>query len=49
MVDRDTDDELSDVEHEIMIAYIAIYADYIQTQYLKTPMFSSALFGKSYV
>ena len=49
MVDRDTDDELSDVEHEIMTIYVAIVADHIQTHYLKTPMCTSALSRKSYV
>ena len=49
MVDHDTDDELNDVEHEIMTAYVAIYIDYIQTHYLKTSMCTSILLGKSYV
>ena len=49
MADRDTDDELSDVEHEIMTIYIAIVANYVLTHYLKTPMCTSALFRKSYV
>ena len=30
MVDRDTDYKHSDVEHEIMSAYVAICIDYIQ-------------------
>ncbi|KAK9986820.1 hypothetical protein SO802_031771 [Lithocarpus litseifolius] len=32
-----------------MTVYVAIVADYIQTHYLKTPMCTSALSGKSYV
>ena len=49
MADRNTDDELSDIKHKIMTAYIAIYIDYIQTHYLKTPMCTSILSRKSYV
>ena len=49
MADHDTDNELSDVELEIMTAYVAICADYIQTHYLKIPMCTSALSRKSYV
>ena len=49
MADHETDDKLSDVEHEIMTIYIAIVANYIQTHYLKTPMCTSALSRKSYV
>lgn len=49
MADSDTDDELSDVEHEIMTIYVDIFADYIQTHYLKTSMCTSALSGKLYV
>ena len=49
MADYDTDDELSDVEHEIMTIYIAIVANYIQTHYLKTSICTSALSRKSYV
>ena len=30
MADRNTDDELNDVEHEIMSTYVAICIDYIQ-------------------
>ena len=49
MVDRDTDYEHSDVEHEIMLAYVAICIDYIQKHYLKTLMCTSIMSGKSYV
>ena len=49
MADRNTDDELNDVEHEIMSTYIAICIDYIQKHYLKTSMCTSILSGKSYV
>ena len=49
MAGRDTNDEFNDVEHEIMTIYVAIVADQIKTHYLKTPICTSALSGKSYV
>ena len=49
MVDRNTNYEHSDVEHEIMLAYVAICIDYVQKHYLKTLMRTSILSGKSYV
>ena len=49
MVDRNTDYKHSDVEHEIMLAYVAICIDYVQKHYLKTLMRTSILSGKSYM
>ena len=49
MVDHNIDDELSDIEHEIMSAYVTIYIDYIKKHYLRTPMCNSILLGNSYM
>ena len=49
MADSDSDHDDSDVELEIATAYVQLCINYIQKYYMKRPMCSSILSGKSYV
>ena len=49
MADSDSDEYDSDVELEIATAYIQLCIEYIQKYYMKRPMCTSILNGRSYV
>ena len=49
MADSDSDHDDSDVELEIAITYVQLCIEYVQKCYIKRPMCTSILSGKSYV